>query len=670
MRKLLLLATLLAVLLGTLVSAPGAAQSFVGRAPAPEFPPGLDWINTDRALTLEELRGKVVLLDFWTYGCINCIHVIPDLHALMAKYEDELVVIGVHSAKFYNESETANIRLIAERYGRTEPIVNDAAFTIWSEYGIRAWPSFILIDPEGNILGRHEGEGIYDLFDEVISGMVEVFDERGTLDRTPLQLNAGAVTAPRTPLRFPGHVLADPLGGRLFIADSGHNRIVVTDFQGTVLDVIGDGQPRLQDGSFAEASFHTPQGMTLAGKDTLYVADTGNHSIRLVDLAARTVVTAAGTGEQEYLFGRSTAPASGGLNSPWDVLWVNDQLYIAMAGQHQIWRYRPLEQDLVLHAGSGREELRDGVALMGGLNQPSGLATDGQLLYVADSEASAVRRVDVAEGGTLGTLVGTGLFDFGDADGVGDAALLQHPKDVAYSEGMLYVADTYNHKIKQLDPETRESVTLFGSGAEGWQDGAADEARFYEPGGLSVMGSSLFIADTNNHVVRVANLDSLVVRTLALTDPEGLLTREAARQVRYDEVIEAPPVSVAPGEGSLSLTLSLPEGYKANHLAPLQVNLTFEGGAAEATSNTSLTLAEPEYPATLEFDLTFTGGEGSVKADVLLYYCRETEAELCLIRHVLLEVPLAVTAEGAPGDAAAANSLQLSWQPPALPPGN
>lgn len=670
MRKLLPLAALLAVLLGALVGAPGAAQSFVGRAPAPEFPPGLDWINTDRALTLEELRGKVVLLDFWTYGCINCIHVIPDLQALMAKYEDELVVIGVHSAKFYNESETANIQLIAERYGRTEPIVNDAAFNIWSQYGIRAWPSFILIDPEGNILGRHEGEGIYDLFDEVIAGMVEVFDERGTLDRTPLELNAGAVTAPRTPLRFPGHVLADPLGGRLFIADSGHNRIVVTDFQGEVLNVIGDGQARLQDGSFETASFRTPQGMTLAGRDMLYVADTGNHSIRLVDLAERTVRTVAGTGQQEYLFGRSSAPASGGMNSPWDVLWANEQLYIAMAGQHQIWRYRPQQQDLVLHAGSGREELRDGVALMGGLNQPSGLASDGELLYVADSEASAVRRVDLAEGGTLGTLVGTGLFDFGDADGVGDAALLQHPKDVAYAEGLLYVADTYNHKIKQLDPLTRESVTLFGSGTEGWQDGAAEEARFYEPGGLSVMGSALFVADTNNHAVRVANLESLVVRTLTLSDPDGLLRQDAAQQVRYDEEIEAPAVTPAPGEGRLALTLSLPEGYKANHLAPLQVNLTFAGDAVQGAGRTSLSVQEPDYPVTLEFDLTFQEGQGSLNADVLLYYCRETEAELCLIRHALLELPVQVAGGtgGAPGAAARGNDLELSWQPPPVKP--
>ncbi len=672
MRKLLALSAALAVLLGAVVSTPGAAQSYVGRAPAVEFPAGLDWINTGEPLTLEGLRGKVVLLDFWTYGCINCIHVIPDLQALEQKYANELVVIGVHSAKFFNESETENIRLIAQRYDRTHPIVNDRDFTIWRSYSVRAWPSFILIDPEGNVLGRHEGEGIYDLFDGVIGGMIAEFEERGTLDRTPLTFDTGAVSAPRTALRFPGQVLADPNTRRVFISDSGHNRIVVTSFDGEVLQVIGDGQARLQDGSLAEASFKRPQGMSLAGPDVLYVADTGNHAIRLVDLAQGTVMTVAGTGSQEYLFGRTSAPASGGLNSPWDVLWLDDQLFIAMAGQHQIWRYDPATQRVLLHAGSGREELRDGVARMGGLNQPSGLATDGQALFVADAEASAVRRIDVADGGVMTTIVGTGLFNFGDTDGVGDEVLLQHPKAVAYANGNIYIADTYNHKIKLLDPNTRQSTTLLGTGAEGWQDGS--QAQFYEPGGLSVAGHLLFIADTNNHAVRVANLELLTVNTLALSDPQGLLSRESVRAVRYDETLELPPVSVNAGMGTLALTLTLPEGYKANHLAPLTVSVGLGEPGSSLYAPTELAITEPEYPLTLEVPLEFTDGQSVVSAEVLLYYCREVASELCLIRHALLRLPVAVEtgagAAGAPSSDSEGGALvTLSWQPPALPPG-
>src|SRR5690554_79130 len=293
-----------ALLLCVLLFSPTAmTQSFLGVQPAVPFPEGLDWINTDEPLTLEMLEGKIVLLDFWTYGCINCIHVIPDLQALEDKYADELVVIGVHSAKFDHEGGTENIRLVSERYDRTHPVVNDNAFQLWRSYGIAAWPSFILIDPEGMVLGRHSGEGIFQLFDSVIASMIEVFDERGTLDRTPLLLNAGAVVQPRAALRFPGGILADEAGNRLFIADSANHRIVVTDLTGVVLEVIGTGVPELRDGWLDEASFQRPHGMALAGPDVLYVADTGNHSIRLIDLSQRTVTTVAGVGRQEYMFG-------------------------------------------------------------------------------------------------------------------------------------------------------------------------------------------------------------------------------------------------------------------------------------------------------------------------------------------------------------------------------
>lgn len=668
MRRLLILAALVVIVVGALLGRTGTAQSFVGRSPAPEFPPGLDWINTDKPLTLEALRGKVVLLDFWTYGCINCIHVIPELSALEEKYADELVVIGVHSAKFYNEAETGNIRMIAERYGRTHPIVNDADFSVWRAYGVRAWPTFVLVDPEGNILGRHEGEGVLRAFDATIAGTVRTFEERGTLDRARLELVSSATTPPRTPLRFPGGVLADPAGGRLFIADSGHNRLVVSDLRGRVLEVIGDGEPRLHDGGFQDASFNAPQGLTLASATSLFVADTGNHSVRLVDLERRSVTTVAGNGSQEYLFGRKSVPAAGGLNSPWDVQWLDGQLYIAMAGQHQVWKLEPGAGTVLLHAGSGREELRDGPALTAGLNQPSGLATDGRSLYVADSEASAVRLLDPGEGGDLTTLVGAGLFDFGDVDGVGPAVRLQHPKDVAYADGVLYVADTYNHKVKRIDPETRESSTLFGSGTAGWQDGTGHGAQFYEPGGVSLFGRALYVADTNNHAVRVANLDSLVVRTLELSDPDGLLARTPAKRPTYDETVALPAAVARAGAGEVRLTLRLPEGYTANHLAPLRVELSTGGATVEPLGPAVVTLAEPVYPLALEFPLTLREGAGRLSLELLVYYCRESASELCLIRHALLELPLdVVSADDAAGPPRA--PVEITWQPPPLPAG-
>jgi len=678
MRKLTFLATALAVLLGATSLNPTAAQSFVGSTLAREFPAGLDWVNTSRPLTLAELRGKVVVLDFWTYGCINCIHVIPDLKALEAKYPDELVVVGVHSAKFLNEAETVNIGLVAERYGRTEPIVNDAAFEVWRAYNVRAWPTLVLIDPEGNVLGRHEGEGAFEPLDAAIAGMIATFDARGTLVRTPLDLGGPDNTQPRTVLRFPEQVLVDATGGRLFIADSGNDRIVVTDLGGAVQDVIGGAGAGLVDGPYEDAAFDWPHGMALASPTQLYVADTGNHAIRFVDLEARTVTTVAGTGEQAYMFNRSSVDASSGLNSPWDVLWLDGQLYVAMAGQHQVWRYDPSVGALYLVAGSGREELRDGAATAAGLNQPTGLATDGEALFVADSEASAVRRVDLGPSGQVTTVVGTGLFDFGDVDGVADAVLLQHAQALDYSEGVLYVADTYNNKVKRLDPVTRESVTLLGTGEAGWVDGA--EAEFHEPGGLSVVGRLMYVADTNNHLIRVADLGTLQVRTLALTDPAGVLARTmvadaggaseagaGAGPERFDEVVELPAATVAAGAGVVSLTLTLPAGYQANDLAPLQVRVTSGGAAAVMDAPAATSVTGPEYPLTLEFPANFTAGEATLQADVVVYYCRAVAAELCLIRQARLVVPISVGGAGAAQAAAAPPLVTLAWEPPALP---
>lgn len=661
MNRLLTVVVALTVLL-TQSHAP--AQSFLGTTPAVEFPEGLDWINTDQPLTLADLRGKIVVLDFWTYGCINCIHVIPDLQRLMAKYPDELVIIGVHSAKFDNEGQTENIRLIAERYERSEPIVNDNEFEIWRSYGINAWPSFIVIDPEGNVLGRHVGEGIYDLFDQVIGGMIEVFDARGTLDRSPLEFNAGAVVRPRAALRFPGGILADEDGGRVFIADTGNHRIVITSPSGTVLDVIGSGVAELRDGSYEDAGFQRPHGMTLAGPDLLYVADTGNHSIRLVDLAARTVTTVAGVGRQQYMFNLGqVSAATDGLNSPWDVLWHDGQLYIAMAGQHQLWRYDPAGAVVWLFAGSGHERLLDGPLRDAGLNQPSGLATDGLTLFVADSEASAIRAADFDPAGRLATLVGTGLFDFGDLDGFGDEVRLQHPKSVAYENGLVYIADTYNNRIKVLHPDTREVRTVYGSGEAGWADGLAEDVQFHEPGALSLAGDFLYVADTNNHLIRVAQLSAGAVTTLELSDPDGLLLRRGSSADRFDDVLTLDLVEVAPGDGLLVLELSLPEGYVANDLAPLTASWFSTGEAVAADGATGAQrVTQPEYPLDIVFAYRAEEGQATIVAEAAIYYCHEDTYALCLIRQVQFRQPVTV-ADGA------ADVIEISYSPPPRPAG-
>jgi DNA-binding beta-propeller fold protein YncE len=514
----------------TAIPADDGAGKTVGVNPFPRriaAPPldGGEWVNTAGPIALADLRGRFVLLDFWTYCCINCMHVLPELKKLEHAFPNELVVIGVHSAKFEGERVTDNIREAAERYEIEHPVVNDAQMAIWHRYGARSWPTLVLIDPVGEVVWAASGERTFDDIKKVIDRGLPYYRTNGLLAPAPRPAILAAKNEAATPLRYPGKVLADEAGGRLFIADSNHNRIVVAKFDGASHDVIGSGAIGRSDGGYAQCTFNHPQGMALVG-EMLYVADTENHLLRKVDLATKQVTTVAGTGEKgtgwpgwnENRAGRFVGPPkTTPLASPW-ALWPHkNDLYIAMAGPHQIWKMPLDESEIGPYAGNGREDIVDGPLLpnvpydgsFAAFAQPSGLASDGRRLFVADSEGSTIRSVPFEPDGDVETLVGlTGtLFDFGDVDGVGREVRLQHALGVAWWDGKLYVADTYNNKIKVIDVEARSCQTLAGSGAPGKDDAEeGSKATFNEPAGLSATGGKLYVADTNNHAVRIMEL--------------------------------------------------------------------------------------------------------------------------------------------------------------------
>jgi DNA-binding beta-propeller fold protein YncE len=440
-------------------------------------------------------------------------HIFPQLRKLEKKYAGRLAVIGVHSAKFPNEKDGGNLRSAVERYELEHPVINDVDFQVWQQYTCRAWPTLMFIDPQGKVIGKHEGEISYDSFDTLLGQMLAEFEAGGLLDPTPLSLVRERRTSGA--LSFPGKVLADAAGGRLFIADSNHNRILVCSLDGGVQQVIGSGEEGLAGGGFASATFNHPQGLALAG-DALYVADTENHALRRVDLSARRVETIAGTGAQgSTRHGRGPGLATE-LNSPWDLVACDGTLYIAMAGTHQLWSMTLADGVVEPFAGSGREALTDGPLASAALAQPSGITTDGAKLYFADSETSSIRSADLDPAGRVRTIVGLDLFIFGDVDGTDHKVRLQHPIGITHFEGILYVADTYNHKIKRVLPATRGAFTLMGTGEPGHRDGAGSQALFSEPSGLSIANGKMYIADTNNHLIRVADLASSEVTTLEL----------------------------------------------------------------------------------------------------------------------------------------------------------
>ena len=480
-----------------------ALHQLDGVVHAPEFPLGCTWLNIDAPLTLAKLQGKVVLLDFWTLGCINCMHVLPELKQLEKKYGDALVVIGVHSGKFEGEKQSDAIKKAIVRYEIEHPVINDADFEIWKAYGIRAWPSFMLINPSGRIVGTHSGEGVLALFDKLIGRVIQHFDDKGTLIRSP---RIEQVARDKNePLLFPGKIFATP--DRLVIADSNHNRVLLTDLEGRVREVIGCGEAGNAEGSFARAKLRRPQGVCLVG-NCIYVADTENHVIKEADLTTDVVRTVLGTGEQARRFNEPGTGEMCALNSPWDLVVVQDVMYVAMAGAHQIWRVDIKGWHARPHMGSAREDLEDGPLLAAALAQPSGIiAQKGQLFFV-DSESSAVRFGPLDSIGQVETLVGVGLFDFGDCDGVFDSARLQHPVGVTGHQELLYIADTYNHKIKVVDLTKKTATTFAGSGVCGMEDGALLDATFCEPSGISICENRLYVADTNNHAIRIVDLEA------------------------------------------------------------------------------------------------------------------------------------------------------------------
>ncbi len=607
---------------------------------------GVEWINVAGPIKIEELRGKVVLLDFWTYCCINCHHVIPDLEYLEKKYPNELVVIGVHTPKFTAEADSENIRRKVAEYRIKHPVINDANQVLWTKFGVTSWPTLIVIDPTGKFVGAAPGEGNRQVLDREIAKLVREGKAKGTLNETPVTFFPESEKPSNSPLLYPGKVAADAESNRLFVSDTGHNRIVMSDLEGKNAQTIGDGQQGFLDGAFEKARFNRPQGLCLVG-ETLYIADTENHAIRAVDLKEKTVATVAGTGVQGYKrTGRGPAKSTA-LSSPWDVLLLpgTKLLAIAIAGQHQLWTL-DLETNIVgVFAGTSRENITDGSALEANFAQPSGLATDGTYLYVADSEVSAIRRVAFKKRPVMvSSIVGVGLFGFGDVDGQGAEVRLQHCLGVTFGGGKLYIADTYNNKIKVCEPDKKTVNSFLGSREHGDSD---DPPKFYQPGGVSFAADKLYIADTNNGKIKVVDLKTKQATTLAfegLTPPKP--TKRAFKFVNATTQ-EATAVKVAPGKTlTFDVTIEPPSGFKFNKADAFRY-LAEAVEPADALADDPSAAAGRIDPPSGDFSISIPlakdfqdGDKLNIKVGVSAVVCKDGATGLCIPKGYIWNVPV------------------------------
>jgi thiol-disulfide isomerase/thioredoxin len=574
------------------------------------------WLNTSRALTPEDLKGRIILLDFWTYCCINCIHVIPDLKYLEEKFGKDLTVIGVHSAKFKNEQDSENIKSAILRYDLHHPVVNDFDFSIWKQFGVRAWPTFILINPHGIIEKTYSGEGHRDEAERDIEKLRREY--AGKINTSPLPLALEKDKKPATVLSFPGKLDYAADKKLLVVSDSGHQQIVLMTPDGKIAETIGSGKTGSKDGGFAEAEFNTPQGV-LYKDGKIYIADTNNHTLRMADLSARIVTTLAGNGKQGSERQVANSPARvTSLASPWDLAFYPDEqhIVIAMAGTHQLWSYDIGKKTVSVIAGNGQESIEDGKYPFNSLSQPSGLSASDGKLYFVDAETSSLR---VFENGEIKTLIGTGLFDFGFKDGKQGEALMQHALGLYADDGSVFVADAYNHAIRRYDIATGVLHTFAGTGKRGTADGQPLSASFNEPNDLIKIGNAIYVADTNNNAIRTIDLNSGKVSTLSVTKAAADNAPEFATDLPNLE--KTAPVDVAE---TASVSIGLKKGWHINDTAPS--NLTLFDAKKKAVKSFGIddikkrSVALPKLAA------------GTYHLQGTLYYCEDKEGSQCLIK--------------------------------------
>ncbi|AWW38556.1 thioredoxin-like domain-containing protein [Streptomyces cadmiisoli] len=496
------------------------------RVRAPELTGKGGWLNTGgKQYSLADLRGRIVLLDFWTFCCINCLHVLDELRELEEKHRDTVVVIGVHSPKFVHEAEHAAVADAVERYDVEHPVLDDPELATWKQYAVRAWPTLVVIDPEGYVVAQHAGEGHVHAIERLVTELEAEHAAKGTLRR-----GDGPYVAPEpepTVLRFPGKAVLLP-GGNFLVSDTTRHQLVELAEDGeSVVRRVGSGARGFADGPADGASFSEPQGLALLDGNSVIVADTVNHALRRLDLASGEVSTVAGTGGQWMQGDATSGPAREvNLSSPWDVAVFGGRVWIAMAGVHQLWTYDAADGSVAVAAGTTNEGLVDGPGAEAWFAQPSGLAATPDRLWLADSETSALRWVD--PDGSVHTAVGTGLFDFGHRDGAAEQALLQHPLGVtALPDGSVAVSDTYNHALRRFDPATGEVTTL------------ATDLR--EPSGAVLVGDDIVVVESARHRLTRLRLPEEAVRVEAVAHrTQRAATEVAAGRLRLEVIFQAP----------------------------------------------------------------------------------------------------------------------------------
>jgi thiol-disulfide isomerase/thioredoxin len=588
------------------------------------------WLNSSRDIKAKDLKNRIILLDFWTYACVNCLHMIPEINNLEMEFDNKLTVIGIHSGKFDNEKETSSIKKAILKYDITHPVVNDADFTIWDRFKVSSWPTLILIDPEGRIVKKYEGEVSSDLIRKDVKKLVKKYKYQLNSTGLPIVLEKNKIVD--NVLNFPAKI-AYAQGfsyenisktNALVIANTGKNNIIFTTLNGKTLLEIGSGDVGFGDGDFDNASFNSPRGL-LFKNNILYVADTGNHSLRKVDLKSGKVTTIIGNGKRGQIIDGNNKIKDVSLASPWDLEFFPDtnNIIIANAGSHQLLKYNISRKTISSFVGNGYEDLIDGKYPKNSLAQPSGLSAYLDKLYFVDSESSALRVVD--KNGKLSTLIGKGLFDFGYKNGNSKDALMQHPVGLSATSSGIYIADTHNHVIRKYNLKTKQ-IYDYSGGLKGSGVGNRKDTRYDEPEAIIAVKNKFYVADTNNNRIIELSLNGSLSRLIDIIPQlkmptEGLLEYLPNLTTIYSQKVKE--------NEEVMLVFDMKKGWKINQSAPSFFNLVEIKNKQDAHLIASFS---DSIISSGSVKLPKMSAENQYYIQGTVYYCEDKDDSLCLIK--------------------------------------
>ena len=589
-----------------------------------------EWLNVSEPLKASNLEDRVILLDFWTYACVNCMHMIPEIKKLEEEFGSKLTVIGVHSGKFDNEKNVEGIRNAIVKYDISHPVVNDSKFNIWNNFKVKSWPTLILIGPNGQIKGTYVGEGTSQQIREDVTKLVKKY--RYSLNRDPLPI------VPEKN-KIVGHVLSFPSKleyvkdfeskgiaktPAILISNSGKNTIIVSSLSGDILLEIGSGKKGLTDGTIGSASFNNPHGL-LYKNSVIYVADTGNHALRKIDLKKNEVSTIAGSGARGQILLESKTAKESDLASPWDLEFFPDKnnIIIANSGTHQLLKYDITKEAISPFAGNGVEGIIDGSYPKNNLAQPSAINIFSEKLYFIDSETSSLRVAD--KNGLVKTLIGSDLFKFGHKNGPAKEALMQHPVGLAVDDTGIYIADTHNSIIRKYDVSQATISDYSGSGKKNSDIGSnLKNVSYNEPEDIVAVLDKFYIADTNNNRILVINRNSGDVSVLDVMPP---LKLQKQGMLEYLPNLNNLPDKTVKSDVNISLLMRLPDGWKINEEGPSFINLL------EISKNEAILIASYDWNSvkTGEIKLPKLDDGKNYYLQGTIYYCQNKRGSICLI---------------------------------------